>query len=195
MCTPSLFDEVVAVTKAMGGFEATTEVPSFAVPSTPRLVGHALGKVVHFLRGRAIRDGDVESESAVNSFARLLEAKWGDRISRASLQTLNDRKQKQDDAIPSTEDMKRLTSYLRSQVQKGLEKLRSEELNIKTYNKLVVDTMLSLLVFNKRRGGETARVKLTDFTERVSYTQNETIMTIIVFGFWCFCFRLAFQGC
>ena len=31
-------------------------------------------------------------------------------------------------------------------------------------------------MFNKRRGGEAAKVKLADYTERADYTQNETIV-------------------
>ena len=46
----------------------------------------------------------------------------------------------------------------------------------KAYNDLVEVTAIFLMVFNKRRGSETVKMKVTDFTERVDYTQNETVL-------------------
>ena len=36
--------------------------------------------------------------------------------------------------------------------------------------------MVSVLVFNKRRGSDAAKVKHADYTERADYTQNEAIV-------------------
>ena len=60
ICDPAMFDAVVDVTHLLGGYDegSADKKPSFAVPSTPRVVGQALGKVVHVLMGQAIRDGD-----------------------------------------------------------------------------------------------------------------------------------------
>ena len=96
---------MVEATKEMGGFSAGTEEanPSFSSPTVPRVVGQALGKIVHIIRGQAIQCQDTDAETAINNFDRLLTSEWPDRISRASHQTLNERQQKRDDAIQSTE--------------------------------------------------------------------------------------------
>ena len=180
LCRPERFDAVVQATKEIGGFTTGTEErnSSFSSPSVPRVVGQALGKVVHILQGKAIRDQDAEAEATINNFGRLLASEWPDRVSRVYHQTFNERQQKKDDAIPSTEDIKKLSNFLKSGVEEATKSLTtaSPSAKVRAYNRLAELTMVSVLVFNKRRGGEAAKVKLADYTERADYTQNETIV-------------------
>ena len=87
-------------------------------------------------------------------------------------------KKKKDDAIPSTENVKALTTFLKKEVCEATAALEAgNEIGRQgRYNRLAERTMVSLLVFNKRRGGEAANVLLTDFTERAEYQQNRTIL-------------------
>ena len=180
ICAPTHFDSIVEVTYEMGGYDVGTASrnPSFTIPSAPRVIGQALGKVAHVLQGQAIRDGDTALETQVNQFERLLKSEWGDRISRASLHTLNMRKQKKDDAIPSTENVQKLSAFLKSEVSAGSKALDpGNKIGLQErYNRLAERTMVSLLVFNKRRGGEASNIEVTDYTERANYEQNQTIM-------------------
>ena len=65
---------MVEATKEMGGFSAGTEEanPSFSLPTVPHVVGQALGKIVHIIRGQAIRSQDTDAETAINNFDMLL---------------------------------------------------------------------------------------------------------------------------
>ena len=177
ICAPSYFDDIIRATMDIAGHDDGTELqnPTFERPSVPREIGHALGKVAHVMVGRAIRRGDGAAEKKVEDFLRLRDAEWGDRITRASLHTVNVRSMKKDNAIPSTEDMKTLMTYLNTELKRRTEALQASA-SKKTYNDLTELTAVFLMVLNKRRGSETVKIKLTDFTERVDHTQNETVL-------------------
>ena len=178
LCCPARFDMIVKICQELGGHEETDGRPGFKIPSVPRVIGQALGKVIIVLESTAIKRGDKDQLELLAGFDRLHKIEWSDRVNRASHHTANTRKQKKDDGVPSTQDMKLLSELLKSEVKAQTAELQScEERDIrKNYNKLVESTSLSLMVFNKRRGGEAVKIKLTDYTDRADYTQNETVV-------------------
>ena len=80
-----------------------------------------------------------------------------------------------DTALPSTEDMKALMAYLNTEFKKRTETVQSS-CSKKAYNDLAKVTSIFLMVFNKRRGNETVKMKVSDYTERTEDSQNETVM-------------------
>ena len=180
MCTPALFDAVIEATMAIAGHDSGDSVsnPTFKIPTVAKHMGHALGKVTQIIIGRAIRNGDKSGELGATSFLRLRDAEWGDRITRAALHTLNVRTMDKDDALPTTEDMKILTQHLQKEVAEKTKKLQQADARSikKAYDSLVKVLAVYILVFNKRRGGEAMKLKVTDYTERASYVHNETVL-------------------
>lgn len=108
LCSPLLFETIISVTHEMGEYneETSEENSCYSTSRHPRIVRQTLGNIAHVLQGEAIREGDEAEEKKIADFRRLLKDEWGDKMSRASLHTLNVRKQKQDDVTPSTENMK-----------------------------------------------------------------------------------------
>ena len=178
LCTPARFEMIVNISQELGGREETDGQPGFKIPSVPRAIGQALGKVIMVLESTAIKLGDENHQKMLAGFDRLHKIEWSDRVNRASHHTVNMRRQKKDDGVPSTQDMKMLSELLKNEVKMYTTKLQSceERETRKHYNKLVESTSLSLLVFNKRRGGEAVKIKVRDYTERVDHTQNEVVL-------------------
>ncbi|XP_043224112.1 uncharacterized protein LOC122382612 [Amphibalanus amphitrite] len=177
LCDARYFDDIVHVTKQAAGYREGTKLtpPTFLVPTVPRTVGTALGKVCHVLLGVSMREGNTEMQNRISIFKRLLENEWGDKMGRASLETLNLRKQNAEKQLPTTEDMKRLQNHLQTKLASTMESV-SRKPSVKSYNTLACVTAVSLMVFNKRRGGESMKIRVRDYTSRAAYTQNETVV-------------------
>ena len=177
MCNAKYFDQIVMVTKEAAGFDPGTTLtpPTFRVPTVPRTIGTSLGKICHTLIGVSMREDNPVLGREVKIFKKLLENEWGDRMGRASQATLNLRKQRRDKDLPTTEDMKRLQTHLQGKLTSAVNLVKSKP-SVRSYNKLLSVTAVSLMVFNKRRGGESMKIRLSDYTDRVEYAQNTTVI-------------------
>ena len=177
MCDVRYFDDIVAVTKEAAGYKSGTKntPPTFTIPSVPRTVGTALGKVCHVLLGVALREENVELQRKVSSFRGLLDNEWGDKVGRASSETLSMRKQNVERELPTTHDMQRLQKHLHAKLESAIDAARVK-FSVRAHNNLVSVVAVSLMVFNKRRGGEAVKIRVRDYTSRASYTQNETVI-------------------
>ena len=167
----------VHVTKQAAGYREDTKLtpPTFLVPTVLKNSGNCVGEgLLHVLLGVSMREGNTEMQNRISIFKRLLENEWGDKMGRASLETLNLRKQNAEKQLPTTEDMKRLQNHLQTKLASTMESA-SRKPSVKSYNTLACVTAVSLMVFNKRRGGESMKIRVCDYTSRAAYTQNETV--------------------
>lgn len=108
----------------------------------------------------------------MENFEKLMEAEWNYRISRHSMTTLNDRKHNQPDLLPVTSDLQKLKEYITLKIISLTSQLESTRPDERTWRELSELVLNRLILFNKRRGGEAARLRVETYTDRPDWHKS-----------------------
>ncbi|XP_066933576.1 uncharacterized protein [Clytia hemisphaerica] len=172
---PQHFDDIVMATKKLGGFSVTTQegepVSSFSVPPTPLKIGYTVIKCAELLRGMAIRNGNSACEEAVKRFIKLYEMEWSQKISTVSLRTLGTNKFVKSNALPITEDLLKLRTFLQTGIRACTMKL-DEEVSLQNWRNLAEMVGTRLTMFNRRRASEVFQLMISRYNNREEYTKE-----------------------
>ena len=103
------------------------------------------------------------------AFLSLLKIEWSVRISSNALKTLQMRKNNAADLLPITSDLVKLSNFLEFEMKKTKENQSSEN-----YVKLASLTLSRIILFNKRRSGEAARMTLNQYSSRPKWGETGT---------------------
>lgn len=141
-----------------------TKRPEFQTPSLALKVGYALKKCACIERGQCLRRGDLRQNKKYVGFIQLLNLEWSVRISSNALSTLYSRKQNAEDLLPITGDLLKLNNFLDTGINNIMENLSSTN-----YTKLVSMTLARIIMFNKRRSGEAAKMTLSQYSKRPNW--------------------------
>ena len=147
---------------------------TFDVPSNGIQLGHALMRVAYLKKGFGIRQNDTSMELEADRFITLHKNEWNESISGRALTTLALRKMTSPKTLPLTEDIVQLNKYLHAKLH---------ELVIEVGNRMTYDAwrdlaevlLCNLIIFNKRRGGETSKILLTEFVNRPDWRTNTNL--------------------
>ena len=94
------------------------------IPGLALRIGNTLNKLAEIKYGFALRTGDKTPESDAETFRKLHNAEWSDRISPASQASLKVNKVNQAEILPLTEDLISLKNYLDAEIEEHKEKFR-----------------------------------------------------------------------
>ncbi|XP_071830278.1 uncharacterized protein [Apostichopus japonicus] len=165
---PSKFDMVVeavekrcAIVENDNGGNCQYKFPSFAIKS-----GHDLVWITRIKRSQAIRQGDAKAEEEANRYLQLHQAEWHVKVASAAASTLNVRKCEKVVSLPSASDLKKLSEHTRSQIKSLTSKLMSAKPEFRDYRLLQKMTLARLIVFNKRRPAEMAKLPVASILNR-----------------------------
>jgi len=170
---PEKFDSVVAaVWKLCDYAECTkTEPAKLKVPSLALKLGYALRKCSTLLINKALREKSIEQERDAECFIRLYDSEWQSKVSSIALKTITIAKRNTPDLIPVTADLMKLKQYLQSAIAELTERLCAEP-TVENYINLVECTLSRVILFNKRRGGEVARMTLSAYEKVCNQGDN-----------------------
>ncbi|CAG9835041.1 unnamed protein product [Diabrotica balteata] len=162
---PQKFDLIVNATKEICIVTSDpTKRQEYQIPSLALKIGYAIKKCASIERGQCLRRGDLKKNRQLVAFLHLLDLEWSVRISSNALSTLYSRKQNAEDLLPITSDLIKLNSFLDSKIREIRKDLSS--LN---YSKLVSLTLARIIIFNKRRSGEAAKMTLSQYSSRPNW--------------------------
>lgn len=167
--TPEKFDAVVLATKSL--CVTSTEIAKrteFEIPSLALKIGYSLRKCIGIERGLCLRRGDLKRNEILLAFLSILDLEWSVRISSNALFTLQSRKLNSVDLLPITADLIKLSKYLEFMIQETKDDIEREK-NFSNWSKLASLTLSRIILFNKRRSGEAARMKIENYTKRPSW--------------------------
>ncbi|XP_056003954.1 uncharacterized protein LOC125662207 isoform X6 [Ostrea edulis] len=164
---PEKFPLAVKSTKVLCEFNEVTN--TYKNPSLALKLGHLLKKCAKVAKSEALINGDVEGGSRADNFLTLCENEWTDEISSSALQTLTRNKMNKGYLLPLSEDIIRLNKFLDQKTESLLETLhnRFDRAEWELLNQM---TLAQLVLFNRRRGGETQRLLVGAYCLR---TQNK----------------------
>ena len=157
---PEKFDTVVAALLKMCEYKqcTKTEPAKLKVPSLALKIGYTLRRCCTLLVNRALREKNTALESDAESFIRMLDSiEWQSKVSSIALKTITNEKRNKPDLIPLTADLMKIKEYLESSITELSDRLYAEP-NTANYVNLVDCVVTRIILFNKRRGGEVARM-------------------------------------
>ncbi|KAG5862139.1 hypothetical protein JTB14_035810 [Gonioctena quinquepunctata] len=173
---PRYFDSVINATKSLClTFSSVTNRPQFGIPSLALKIGYSLKKCANFERGNALRRGDIKKNKELESFLALMDIEWSIRISSNALNTLHVRKFNCTQLLPITSDLIKLNNYLETEMKKLTEQIEVDlQPSRDIWYHLASITLSKIVVFNKRRSGETSKMTIEQYSTRPLWSEQTT---------------------
>ncbi|XP_039538947.1 uncharacterized protein LOC120486844 isoform X6 [Pimephales promelas] len=160
---PANFNVLIQAVKKVSGFNG--EKHTYQTPSLALKLGHSLQKICDIVHCRALMAEDTEMVRSTQTFKKLYSAKWAELISHTALNTLSEAHFNKPSTIPFTEDVQCLHQHLEKVADSASENLKNTQ-SAQAYGELSRATLAKVILFNRRRGGEVAKMKLKNFLER-----------------------------
>jgi hypothetical protein len=170
LISPAKFSEVVVpATRALCKYDDSTN--GYGNPSLAIKIGHLLKKCARIKKSASLISGDSIYGKQADDFLNLIENEWTDEVSSCALQTLKSNKMNKAQILPLTEDIMKLQGYLQNLRNSSVETLQ-KKFSKSAYDTLNQVTLARLVLFNRRRGGETQRVTVEAYVSRRNKTSN-----------------------
>lgn len=171
---PGNFFILTSAVKRVSGFD--NENNTFKAPSLALKIGHSLRKISDLIMCRALMEEDQEVIDSIRRFHTLHETKWSELVSHSALSNLSEAKYNKSTRLPLAKDVQKLQLYLGQQVELTKEKL-ADNPTAGTYAALAKVTLCQVILFNRRREGEVARMTVKNFEDRDMSQLNDDIST------------------
>ena len=137
------------------------------IPSLALKLGHSIKRCAQVVKCSALRSKDENVINRAKRFIDLFESEWTSKISSRSLASLGSMKQNKVDYLPLAEDLTRLKNHLDSKMESLSSALVAEgPVNVEQWSNLAKSTLSRIILFNKRRSGETATLEINQFINR-----------------------------
>ncbi len=133
-------------------------------------------------RGKAAQMGDEYMKSTAKSFHSLVTDDRTDSISSPAILTLEKRKLTRKEELTKTSDLKKLSTFAYMKMKAYVSKLMVSP-DINTWHGLCSVVFVLVTVVNKRRGGEMARLRVTNSEDRQG-EHNEALSKRREAGMW-----------
>ena len=169
---PSKFDLIIKAVKNTSGFcmpkYSLGQQSGFTTPSLALKLGHNLKKCAYIIRGFALRRNQNELKEEVNSYLQLHESEWACKISTVALTSLSERKFNKPELHPLTDDLVKIRKFQLQEIQRLTPEVDTNPTKT-TWSQLAEVTATRMILFNKRRGGEAAKLKIESFKNRPTW--------------------------
>lgn len=154
---------VVDAIRQVAKFDPQTKL--FGAPGTALTAVTLINTVGEVLLIERMKKNKPEQERNVERFLTVFKKDVKTKINKlvAATQAKNKRRKKEN--IPTLDDVNKLVSFLNSERDACFIQL-TQEYSYQKWIKLSQLTMASILVFNRRRTGETRNIEVEDFLER-----------------------------
>ncbi|KAF3855744.1 hypothetical protein F7725_016467, partial [Dissostichus mawsoni] len=170
---PPMFKLAVDAAKKASGY--TKAKYRYDRPSLALKLGHTLKTVGDILIGQYVKEEDEAAANRVRSFLGLVSSEWNHYVSHRARTNLEEKKWNRKEMIPLTEDVLKLQKYLKSVEEDASEKLAKGP-DPKAYRMLSETILSQIILFNRRRQGEAAKMLLDTYHSKNTEDLNEDVM-------------------
>ncbi len=168
---PKIYDSLIESFRVVGGYNPlTNEFKSPATASSAVMLVKQIGKI---LVAECIKSEDPLKQQRTENFLKLLESDVGTSILKCVTDTQARMRREKVIKMPTTEDVKRLNRYLKVERTKCFSNLK-EKYSYFNWLRLAEFTMASIIIFNRRRTGETQNIVVKDFELREMLSAKST---------------------
>lgn len=158
---PGMFKFVVEAARNVAGFDS--EKNSLKVPSLALKLGATLKKCANLVMSEALQRYEDKAYRKAKSFAKLISLRWTLEVNNTAHRTLTESRKNVVKVLPLSQDVKKLSEYLKADIVKYTSLLESNDVNWYNYQHLQKPLLTLIILFNRRRSGELSRMKLDDY--------------------------------
>lgn len=144
-------------------------------PSLAVKPGHSLKTVGDIMICHYVKAEDEAAANRVRSFLGLVRSEWNHYVSHHARINLEENKWNKKEMIPLTEDVIKLQNYLKSMEENAREKVK-EAPDPNAYSLLSETTLSQIILYNRRRQGEAAKMLLETYESKRTEALNEDVM-------------------
>jgi len=144
---------------------------TFGAPSVAGIYGILLKQIGNIFISDCIKKHMLEKKKNAEDFITLLSEDYTTSINKAVEETITKNRRQKEVILPSLRDIQVLHEYLLQERTSSYEKLR-KSFSYSDWLNLSKSTLLSILLFNRRRPGELEHVLIEDFEKYVSLNEN-----------------------
>lgn len=167
---PRRYEDLLQAVRNIGKFDAKSN--EFETPSTALDAMLQVKHVGETLVSRCIQMENHFLQKRTENFLKLLDVDASAEIYKSIYDSLAKKKRLKVDILPTTKDIKAMSDYLDLEIEKFSQKLSKKFLydDWRTLSELVLSW---IIVFNRKRTGESERVLITEFNAR-EYVNRKT---------------------
>ncbi len=171
---PKRYKSLIEAIKIVGKFDSATN--EFGSPATAASALTSVKQIGSILKCEYIQKEDSDHVKRTEDFLYLMESQLSSIINKRVKENQLERKRSKDHKIPSKEDVRLLSAFLKCERSKYLNEL-SANYSFKTWKKLSEVIIASIIVFNRKRVGESQNTLIKDFErrEKIDQTSNEQL--------------------
>ena len=129
------------------------------------LAGHELRKCAELVRNVALKERNTELLHSAEAFLEVRKYEWPVRVSGHALSALQRKKRQKVELLPCTADLLKVLTYMKNKIEINCTSMESDPTS-ESWHQLEEVVLARVIVFNKRRAGEVARMSMEDYHNR-----------------------------
>ncbi|XP_038063415.1 uncharacterized protein LOC119734131 [Patiria miniata] len=164
LVNPRNFDTVVEATLKCSNFDDSTF--EFSTPSLARKHRHILNRMAEIICAVALKTGLSDNSGA--GFKRLMQLEWPTRVSGHALRQAANSNWNEPKRLPLTKDIMKLHQHMCKEEREIKGQTKQYGISWETFSQLAKLTLAQLIVYNRRRPGETQFLKVETYRKKKS---------------------------
>ncbi|KYN04691.1 hypothetical protein ALC62_04433 [Cyphomyrmex costatus] len=171
---PKLYDDCIHAINIVARYNSEERI--YGAPSVASTLSTLIKYIGNLFIGECIKKEDTEKKNLAKDFLKLLVVDISTSVNRTVMETQSAQKRHKKVNLPSLEDIKKLYKYLEEKRTKAYMALQ-QSFSYYDWLSLAEATLVSILVFNRRRQGEMERILIADFQnyERIHKDMNNDV--------------------
>lgn len=171
MYDPTKYEFCIKAVNQLSQFDEKTW--TYKIPSIASSLGTLIKQSGQILRSMCIKKQDFHNQTVVENFLKLLEEDYPISVNKIVSETQAHRKRQKTVVLPSINDIKMFNTYLKTERTKALKSLQTNDFSIQAWRILAETTLLSTMIFNRRRAGELERVLIENLENCEAISKEE----------------------
>lgn len=175
---PKRYKVLIEAIKVVGKFNPVTN--EFGTPATAASATTSIKQIGSILKCEYIQKEDSEHVKRTDDFLYLMDSQFSAIIRKRVRESQLQKRREKDHKLPSKDDVRLFSTFVKSERNICWEKL-SADFDYSLWVKLSQLTIASIIVFNRRRTGESQNILVSDFQRResINETSNEDLFAAL----------------
>lgn len=167
----NMFDFFVDAAKELSGKSEGKMSTSYQTPSVALRLGPALNECCAIMRGRYLRSGDEILLNSAQRLQQLIDDEWDKKVTAIARRSRQELRRNKQVLLPKASDLGLLNTHISHEITIATDALQ-QKTSHETFQRLSSLILVQLIVFNRRRSGETSKIFLSDYQKKPNWHDN-----------------------
>lgn len=169
---PHHFDTFIEAVRKSAGY--CSDSGTFRAPSLVTQIGNNMRMCAERLNVYCIKTENDELKRKTRKWLELYGHEYNNVVGKPALEDAAAKKWNKPRLLPTTEDVMKLNKYIKTCADKAENKLRNK-FDQSSYDTLSKSLLLQIMLFNRKRVGESERLLLQDFHKRQNIQKDSEL--------------------